>query len=46
MIVRRRLVPRALVAAVAAIGLLVASAPAMAGGHNGHKPGGLEWGPC
>jgi pimeloyl-ACP methyl ester carboxylesterase len=47
MTVRRRLVPRALVAAVAALGLLVASAPAMTGGHaGGHKSGGLEWGPC
>ena len=42
MINRRRLVPRVLVAAVAAFGLLVASAPAMAGS----SPGGLEWGAC
>jgi pimeloyl-ACP methyl ester carboxylesterase len=40
--VRRRLVPRAVVAAVAAFGLLVASAPAMAGAHTS----GLVWGPC
>ena len=43
MIVRRRLVLQALVVAVAAIGLLVASAPAMAGGHTS---AGLEWGAC
>jgi pimeloyl-ACP methyl ester carboxylesterase len=40
---RCQLVPRALVAAVAAFGLLVATAPAMAGTH---KSSGLEWGPC
>ena len=43
MIDRRRLVPRALVAAVAALGLLAASAPAMAGGH---APSGIAWGAC
>ena len=41
MIVRRRLVPRALVAAVAALGLLAVSAPAMAGIAAGrHRRGG------
>ena len=45
MIVRRRLVPRAFVAAVAAIGLAVACAPAMAGAHK-PAPSGLAWGPC
>ena len=39
---RRRLIPRGLAAAVAALGLLVASAPAMA--HT--SPGGLAWGAC
>jgi pimeloyl-ACP methyl ester carboxylesterase len=40
---RRRLVPRWIVAAIAALGLLGAAAPAFAG----HKPpGGLEWGVC
>ena len=42
MIVRRRLVPRALVAAVAALGLLAVSAPAMAGTPSG----GIAWGAC
>ena len=42
MIVRRRLVPRALVAAVAALGLLGVSAPAMAGTPSG----GITWGTC
>jgi len=42
--IRRRLVPRALVAAIAALGLLAATAPAMAGGH--HPPSGIEWGAC
>jgi hypothetical protein len=42
MIVRRRLVPRALVAAVAALGLLSVSAPAMAGAPSG----GIAWGTC
>jgi pimeloyl-ACP methyl ester carboxylesterase len=42
MTVRRRLVPRALVAAVAALGLLVAVAPAFAGAPSK----GLEWGVC
>jgi pimeloyl-ACP methyl ester carboxylesterase len=42
MIVRRRSVPRALVAAVAVLGLLVASAPAMAGSSSGD----LKWRTC
>jgi pimeloyl-ACP methyl ester carboxylesterase len=40
---RRRLVPRALVAALAAFGLAVAAAPAMAGHHASSD---LEWGVC
>ena len=40
--VRCRLVQRALIAAVAAFGLLVASGPAMAGSHSGD----LTWGTC